>query len=117
MKAAKKKHLSVQAKVLADPNCSSSKWSRVAKEMCGLKANPCQSVPPLANLCADLVCDDSQKADMLNETFINQNTSLDQSAFPFGPSNTKSTFTFKEISAGEVRKAIRSLPSKNSNGP
>ena len=42
VKAAKKKHLSVQAKVLADPNCSSSEWWRVAKEMCGLKANPCQ---------------------------------------------------------------------------
>ena len=29
--------------------------------------------PPLVNSCADLVCDDSQTADMLNETFINQN--------------------------------------------
>ena len=117
MKAAKKKHLSVQAKVLADPNCSSSKWWRVAKKMCGLKANPCQSIPPLVRSSADLVSDDSQKADLLNEMFINQNTSLDQSAFPIGPSNTKSTFTFKEISADEVRKAIRSLPSKNSNVP
>ena len=70
VKAAKKKHLSVQAKVLADPNCSSSKWWRVAKEMCGLKANPCQSIPPLVNSSADLVCDDRQKADLLNETFI-----------------------------------------------
>ena len=35
VKAVKKKHLiSVQAKVLADPNCSSSKWWRVAKEIC-----------------------------------------------------------------------------------
>ena len=59
VKAAKKNHLSAQAKVLADPNCSSSKWWRVAKEMCGRKANPWQGIPPLVNSSADLVCDDS----------------------------------------------------------
>ena len=76
-----------------------------------------EGIPPLVNSSADLVCDDSQKADLLNETFINQNTFLYQSAFPFWPSNTKSTFTFKEISADEVTKAVRCLPSENSNGP
>ena len=54
VKAAKKKHLSVQAKVLANPNCSSSKWWRVAKEKCGLKGNPCQGIPPVVNSSADL---------------------------------------------------------------
>ena len=88
-----------------------------ARSICCEVANPCQGIPPLVNSSADLVCDDSQKLDLLNETFINQNTSLDQSAFPFGPSNTKSTFNFEEISADEVRKAFRSLPSQNSNGP
>ena len=28
-------------------------------------------IPPLVNSSADLACDDSQKADLLNETFIN----------------------------------------------
>ena len=79
-----------------------SPW-RVAKEMCGRKANPCQGIPPLVHLSADLVCDDGEKADLLNETLINRNTSLDQ---PLGQSNTKRTFT------DEVRKASRSFNTK-----
>ena len=90
-----------------------SPW-RVAKEMCGRKANPCQGIPPLVHLSADLVCDDSQKADLLNETFINLNTSLNQSAFSL---LGRATRKVRSLLTDEVRKASRSLPSKNSKGP
>ena len=106
IKVAKLNHLNHEANHLADPNCPPSKWWNIAKNMCGLKRDATQLIPPLLNHAQEIVSDDGEKANLLNHTFINQNTSLDQEAFPIGPTNLQSTFQFKEISASEVQKAI-----------
>ena len=53
----------------------------------------------------DIFGDDQQKADLLNDTFVNQNTSINPEAFPFGPTNIKSVFHFTLLSAREVGNA------------
>ena len=117
VKTAKHQHLTLQAERLADPNCSSSRWWQIAKEMCGLKRNSSRDIPPLTDQSLGLVCEDHKKADLLNDTFINSNTSLSQNSFPIGPSKLESIFEFQELSPDEVKNAIRSLPNKTSTGP
>ena len=117
VKTAKHQHLTLQAARLADPNCSSPRWWQIAKEMCGLKGNSLRNIPPLADQSLGLVCEDHKKADLLNDTFINSNTSISQNSFPIGPTKLGSIFEFQELSSDDVKKAIRSLPNKTSTGP
>ena len=117
MKTAKHQHLTLQAARLADPNCSSPRWWQIAKEMCGLKGNSLRNIPPLADQSLGLVCEDHKKADLLNDTFINSNTSISQNSFPIGPTKLGSIFEFQELSSDDVKKAIRSLPNRTSTGP
>ena len=62
------------------------------------------------------VFDDIDKANILNDTFINQNTSTALENFPFGPTQTKAIFTMTHVKASEVKNVLKSLPSKNSTG-
>ena len=50
---------------------------------------------------------------LLNDVFINQNTSLALEAFPFGPSPLQETFDIDRISPKEVAETLRSLPNIN----
>ena len=117
VKTAKHQHLTLQAARLADPNCSSPRCWQIAKEMCGLKGNSLRNIPPLDDQSLGLVCEDHKKADLLNDTFINSNTSISQNSFPIGPTKLGSIFEFQELSSDDVKKAIRSLPNKTSTGP
>ena len=85
--------------------------------MCGLKGNSLRNIPPLADQSLGLVFEDHKKADLLNDTFINSNTSISQNSFPIGPTKLGSIFEFQELSSDDVKKAIRSLPNKTSTGP
>ena len=119
VKTAKHQHLTLQAARLADPNCSSPRWWQIAKEMCGLKGNSLRNIPPLADQLLALVsvCEDHKKADLLNDTFINSNTSISQNSFPICPTKLGSIFEFQELSSDDVKKAILSLPNKTSTSP
>ena len=44
---AKRAHFQKQASILADPNCTPSKWWRVARDLCGLKGSASTCLPPL----------------------------------------------------------------------
>ena len=85
--------------------------------MCGLKGNSLRNIPPLADQSLGLVCEDHKKAELLNDTFINSNTSISQNSFPIGPTKLGSIFEFQELSSDDVKKAVRSLPNKTSTGP
>ena len=62
------------------------------------------------------VFDDRAKADLLNDTFVNQNNSLNPRGFPYGPTHLKYVFRLKHIPASDVKKAIQRLPNKMSTG-
>ena len=55
-----------------------------------------------------IIWDDHGKADLLNDTFVNQNTSINPEAFAFGPTNIKSVFHFTQLSAREVGNVLNS---------
>ena len=59
---------------------------------------------------------DQEKANLLNHTFINQNTCLNLEGFPIGPTQLKSVFTIQDTCPADVRKIIKSLPNKASFG-
>ena len=59
---------------------------------------------------------DQEKANLLNHTFINQNTCLNLEGFPIGPTQLKSVFTIQDICPADVKKIIKSLPNKASFG-
>ena len=88
-----------QANILADPNYSPSKWWHVAKHFCGLQGSAANDVIPLMDLSHAIPFDDPQKADLLNNTFIKQTTSLNAEKFPSGPTDVPTTFDFKGFSA------------------
>ena len=62
------------------------------------------------------VKNDQEKANLLNHTFINQNTCLNLEGFPIGPTQLKSVFTIHDICPADVRKIIKSSPNKASFG-
>ena len=61
---------------MADRNCLSTKWWHLAKSLCGLGNNVSPTVAPLLNESQNTVFDDRAKADLLNDTFVNQNNFL-----------------------------------------
>ena len=65
---------------------------------------------PLLDQSKNLLLDDKEKANLLNDVFINQNTSLALEAFSFGPSPVQETFDIDSISPKEVAETLRSLP-------
>ena len=73
-------------------------------------------IPSLSSKTNVLVHDDKQKVEVLNNTFINQNTSTALHGFPFGPTETDSICNLQHITASKVRRVLSSLPSKSSTG-
>ena len=116
IRRAKSFYFHQEASLLADPNCSPSTWWRVARKLCDLKGTPHVDMPPLLASSQKIVGSDSGKAELLNDTFINSNASLNQDAFPVCPSILSSVFTFDNICASDVSRALRSLPAKRSSG-
>ena len=57
-----------------------------------------------------------EKANLLNDVFANENTSLNPDASVFGPTNLQLTFNLEKITASEVRRVLRTLPNKSSCG-
>ena len=105
-----------QANLMADRNCPATKWWHLAKSLCGLGNSGSPTVAPLLNEIQSTVFDDRAKADLLNDTFVNQNNSLNPRGFPYGPTHLKSVFRLKHIPASDVKKAIQRLPNKMSTG-
>ena len=66
--------------------------------------------------CGKIVSESNAKADLLNEVFINQNTSLAPDACVFGPSPLNVTFDLGNIYPSDVQRVLRSLPNKTSCG-
>ena len=66
--------------------------------------------------CGKIVSELNAKADLLNEVFINQNTSLAPDACVFGPSPLNVTFDLGNIYPSDVQRVLRSLPNKTSFG-
>ena len=104
------------ANTLANTTCPPSKWWNLVRSMCGLKGHASNVIPPLSSKTNVLVHDDKQKAEVLNDTFINQNTSTALHGFPFGPTETDSICNLQHITASKVRRVLSSLPSKSSTG-
>ena len=66
--------------------------------------------------CGKIVSESNAKADLLNEVFINQITSLAPDACVFGPSPLNVTFDLGNIYPSDVQRVLRSLPNKTSCG-
>ena len=64
----------------------------------------------------DIVSETKAKANLLNDVFVHQNTSLNPDAVVFGPSPLKKTFNLGKNSPSEVRRVLKSLPNKSSCG-
>ena len=75
-KKAKLDYVKRQANALADQKCNLSKWWSIARDLCGFKSQRYSSVSPLLDQSKNLLLDDEEKANLLNDVFINQNTSL-----------------------------------------
>ena len=86
-----------------------------SRDLCGFKSQKHSSVSPLLDQSKNLLLDDKEnfKANLLNDVFINQNTSLALEAFSFGPSPFQETFDIVSISPKEVAETLRSLPNKS----
>ena len=76
IKMAKANHFNRMASSLANPKCPPSKWWNIARDMCGLKGHSSNIVPPLKGKDNNTVFDDIDKANILNDTFINQKHQL-----------------------------------------
>ena len=57
-----------------------------------LKGSASTCLPPLMDRCGKIISESNAKADLLNEVFINKNTSLAPDACVFGPSPLNVTF-------------------------
>ena len=86
IKKAKPDYVKRQANTLADLKCNLSRWWSIARDLCGFKSQRHSSVSPLLDQSKNLLLDDKEIANLLNDVFINQNTSLALEAFPFGSS-------------------------------
>ena len=59
---------------------------------------------------------DSEKANVFNDVFVNQNTSTSSGTFPIGPTPVSKTFNFTKLLAVDVEIVVRTLPNKMSYG-
>ncbi len=120
IKAAKYVHLTRKVSLLADPECPSRTWWKTVKDLCGHTSPASDStVPPLKvpnNGSDDYVTEDEGKANLFNDVFINQNKTLNESSFPFGPTQISTTFSMEGVSLAEVSRELRNLPNKQSSG-
>ena len=116
IKKAKLDYVKRQANTLADLKCNLSRWWSIARDLCGFKSQRHSSASPLLDQSKNLLLDDKEKANLLNDVFINHNSSLALEAFPFGPSPLQETFDIDRISPKEVAETLRSLPNKSSCG-
>ncbi len=106
-----------KASLLAEPDCPPSTWWSTVRNMCGFNSSPSHAVPPLLDTdTGNHVTEDSSKAELFNHVFINQNTSLQQSPVPFGPTTTRSAFTMNIVSQTDVSRVLCNLPNKLSSG-
>ena len=88
-----------------------SLWSKVltiqmvasSKDLRGLKGSASTCLPPLMDR-----SESNAKADLLNEVFINQNTSLAPDACVFWPSPLNVTFDLGNIYPSDVQRVLRS---------
>ena len=87
-----------------------------ARDLCGLKRGVSSCVPPLLDNCGNVISEPVEKANVLNDVFANENTSLNPDASVFGPTNLQLTFNLEKITASEVRRVLRALPNKSSCG-
>ena len=106
IKRAKSVHFNNQVNTLSDPNCSPSRWWQVARDLCGLKRGVSSCVPPLLDSCGNVISEPVEKANLLNDVFANENTSLNPDASVFGPTNLQLTFNLEKITASEVRRVL-----------
>ena len=81
-----------------------------------LKGTPHVDMPTILASSQKIIGCKSGKAELLNDTFINSNASLNQDVFPVCPSILSSIFTFDNICSSDVSRALRSLPAKRSSG-
>ena len=102
--------------IFSDPKCSPSKWWQVARDLCGLRGSASTCLPPSIDRCGKIVSESNAKADLLNEVFINKNTSLAPDACVFGPLPLNVTFDVGNIYPSDVQHVLRSLPNKTSCG-
>ena len=85
--------------MLANPACSSATWWRTARDLCGFKQTTATIVPHLLNQTnGNYASEVTDNAQLFNDVFINQNTSLNQSSFPIGPTTTTSMFALETVS-------------------
>ena len=104
IRVAKVKFYNQKAETLANPNCPPSNWWQLTKELCDLNGRNSTTIPPLRTCAQHTVKNDQEKANLLNHTFINQNTCLNLEGFPIGPMQLKSVFTIQDICPAEVKK-------------
>ena len=117
VRLAKSAHLKAQGEILADANCPPSKWWQVARNLCGFsRATNDSQIPPLRSSNGNFAAVDLEKAELLNEVYVNQNTSLSTDSFPLGPTRVESKFNLTIVSSLDVGKVVHSLPAKTSSG-
>ena len=115
IKQAKQTHFNKQTHALSDAKCSPSKWWQIARDLCG-KGSASTGLLSLMGRSRKVVKESNAKADLLNEVFVNHNTSLAPDAYIFGPSPLNVTFDLGNIYPSNVLRVLRSLPNKSSCG-
>ena len=89
----------------------------VARRLSGFdNGNGESEIPPLRSSNGEFANTDKQKAELLNEVYINQNISVDPCSFPCGPTNINELFKLSCVTTGEVDRVGRNLSSKTSAG-
>ena len=112
----KRRYFMHKATLLMKPDCPSTKWWKVAKELTGQNVDG-KGVPPLQDMEGSFVYDDKGKAALLNGAFINQCATVSEPMPPFGPTSTSTTFNFQPVYSSDITKIIQCLPNKHSSGP
>ena len=115
VRLAKSAHLKAQVEILADANCPPSKWWQVARTLCGFsRVTNDSQILPLRSSNGKFAADDH--AELLNEVYVNQNTSLSTDFFPLGPIWVGRLFNLTIVIYLDVGEVVHSLPAKTSYG-
>ena len=88
----------------------------MARDLCGLNRSAHACLPPLVDSSGRVITEPAEKANVLNDVFVKQNTSLNPEAVAFGPSTLNLTFELGEVSPSDVKRVLKSLPNKLSCG-
>ena len=117
VRAAKYLFINKKASRLANPACTVTTWWRTARDICGFKPPNSSDIPPLLDKATGIhLSEDVDKANLLNDTYVKENTSLNPTAFSYSPTQTQTVFSIKSFSEVEVCGVIQSLPNKLSTG-